>query len=128
MPRGIPGALPAAAATGGGASAPGGMPDIRYSTARSGLLYAALIALTTSSLGKPMSTICKSTTESLYGLPHVASLMLAVLQLHHDLDLECILVDTGKLCVQVWYSQNAHTPSMLCFKLSPVAKLDAAEA
>ncbi len=50
--------VPGAAATGGGASAPGGMPDMRYSTARSGLLYAARMALTTSSRGKPMSTIC----------------------------------------------------------------------
>ena len=74
--RDIPGALPAAAARGGGASAPGGIPDIRYSTARSGLLYAALIALTTSSLGKPMSTICKSIRYALYNIPHVTGLVL----------------------------------------------------
>lgn len=48
-----------AAATAGGGSADSGMPVMRYSTARSGLLNAARIARCTSPLSKPISTIYK---------------------------------------------------------------------
>lgn len=57
-PPGAPGAAAGGAARAAGTaacSAPSGMPLIRYSTARSGLLNAARIARTTSSRGKPIS-------------------------------------------------------------------------
>ena len=137
--------VPGAAATGGGASAPGGIPDIRYSTARSGLLYAARMALTTSSRGNPMSTICTPLLVKPCGIVMQSSIIWCgtIAQQKSTRHVRGWIVLEHEWCgtdrqydttrheaLEAQHANEAkeNTPSMLCFRLSPVAKFDAAEA
>jgi hypothetical protein len=69
LPVGAAGEAPAAVAGGAasGSPSPAGMPVIRYSAARSGLLKAARMARSTWSRGKPIST--RLPTAALYEAP-----------------------------------------------------------